>query len=143
MFFLFFSFFNISIIYKDELPQTKNKFKFSLNGNRFWWYQWRRKSGGNLENGKAPFKKARELVLYLWIYLKRLIHLTYSFTDNFLSSIPVSEWLIFCCGNFLLHQQKNENDKKTSSLDENQPKSVCQKNDKKYMQTWSSKTSKL
>ena len=32
--------------------------------------------------------------------------LPYSFTDNFLSPIPVSDWLIFCCGNSILFQKK-------------------------------------
>ena len=32
----------------------------------------------------------------------------YSSTDNLLSPIPipVSDWLIFCCGNLMLHQKK-------------------------------------
>ena len=32
--------------------------------------------------------------------------LTYNYTDNFLSPIPVSDWLIFCCGNAILQQKK-------------------------------------
>ena len=28
------------------------------------------------------------------------------FTDNFLSPNPVSDWLIFCCGNLILYQKK-------------------------------------
>ena len=45
--------------------------------------------------------------------------LTYSFTDNFLSSIAVFDWLIFCCGNLILHQKRNENDKITNFLIKN------------------------
>ena len=30
----------------------------------------------------------------------------YSSTNNFFSPIPVSDWLIFCCRNFILHQKK-------------------------------------
>ena len=29
-----------------------------------------------------------------------------SSTDNFLSSVPVSDWIIFCCGNLILHQKR-------------------------------------
>ena len=28
------------------------------------------------------------------------------FYGNFLSSVPVSDWLIFCCGNSILHKKK-------------------------------------
>ena len=39
--------------------------------------------------------------------------LTYISTGNFLSLIPVSDWLIFCGGILILNQKKrNENDKK-------------------------------
>ena len=49
----------------------------------------------------------------------------YSSTDNFLSPVPVSDWLIFCCGNSMLYQKKNENDKNTIFLMKNQmPKSI-------------------
>ena len=34
--------------------------------------------------------------------LKILLCVVYSSTDNFLSPIPVSVWLIFCCGNLIL-----------------------------------------
>ena len=33
---------------------------------------------------------------------------TYSTTDNFLSPIPVSDWLILCYGNMILHQKKKK-----------------------------------
>ena len=33
---------------------------------------------------------------------------TYSSTDNFLPHIPVSDWLIFCFGNSILHQKKTK-----------------------------------
>ena len=33
-------------------------------------------------------------------------HFVYSSTDNFLSPIPVSHWLIFYCRNLVLYQQK-------------------------------------
>ena len=42
--------------------------------------------------------------------------LTYSFTDNFLSPIAIFDWLIFCCGNLILHQIRNENNKITNLL---------------------------
>ena len=34
------------------------------------------------------------------------INLTQSSTGNFLSPIPVSDWLIFCCENSKLYQKK-------------------------------------
>ena len=41
--------------------------------------------------------------------------LSYSSTDNFLSLIPVSDWSIFCCGNFILHQKKEWEWEKTKN----------------------------
>ena len=38
--------------------------------------------------------------------------LVYSSTDNFLSPVPVFDWLIFCCANLILYQKRNDNDKK-------------------------------
>ena len=32
--------------------------------------------------------------------------LTCSYTNNFLSPIPVFDRLIFCCGNLIIHQKK-------------------------------------
>ena len=37
--------------------------------------------------------------------------LPYSSTDNFLSPIPGFDWLIFCCGNSILHQKKRKKKK--------------------------------
>ena len=34
------------------------------------------------------------------------IFITYIFTDNFLSPILVSDSLVFCCGNLMLHEKK-------------------------------------
>ena len=47
---------------------------------------------------------------------------TYSSTDNFLSPIPVSGWLIFCCGNLILYQKRNENNKNATFLMQNKKK---------------------
>ena len=49
---------------------------------------------------------------------------SYSATDNFLSPVPVPDWLIFSYWNSILHQKKrkkrNENDKNTNFFDEKQ-----------------------
>ena len=43
-----------------------------------------------------------------------------SSTDNFLSPILISGWLIFCCGNLILHQRvRNQNDKNGSFMMKN------------------------
>ena len=57
-----------------------------------------------------------------------------SSTDNFLSPIPVSDWLIYCCGNLILIKEGNENDKDINFLMKNN------KQNKKclYMYTYSS-----
>ena len=34
-------------------------------------------------------------------------------TEKFLLLIPVSDCLIFCCANLILHKKRNENDKNT------------------------------
>ena len=49
-----------------------------------------------------------------------------SSTDNFLSPIPISDWLIFCWENLMLHKKRTENDK-THFFDEKQKnaKKVC------------------
>ena len=41
---------------------------------------------------------------------KRLFFKKISFTDNFLTPIPVSDWLIFCCRK-IISKKRNENDK--------------------------------
>ena len=38
-------------------------------------------------------------------------YFAYSSTDNFLSLIPISDWLIFCRGKLMLHKKRNQNDK--------------------------------
>ena len=48
----------------------------------------------------------------------------YSFTKNSLSPVPVSDWLIFCWGNLILHQKRNKNDKYTISFHEKQLKNA-------------------
>ena len=40
----------------------------------------------------------------------------YSSTDNFLSPILISDWLIFFFGNLILCQKRNENDKNTNFM---------------------------
>ena len=42
----------------------------------------------------------------LLIFSKSILYekLSYSSTDNFLSPIPVSDWLIVCCWNSIIHQ---------------------------------------
>ena len=40
----------------------------------------------------------------------------YGSTDNLGPPIPVSDWLIFCRGNFIFHQKGNENDKNTNFM---------------------------
>ena len=58
--------------------------------------------------------------------------LTYSSTDNFLSPIWVFHWLIFCCGNSILHQIRNKNDKNTKFLIKATKK--CEESICKYME---------
>ena len=47
------------------------------------------------------------LVLFKTKNNEAIFFYMYSFTDNFLSPSPVSNWLLFCCENLILHQ-KNE-----------------------------------
>ena len=52
--------------------------------------------------------------------LSVIVFVAYGSTDNFLLPIPVSDWLILCCGNLILHQKnKNKNDKNTIFLMKN------------------------
>ena len=56
-----------------------------------------------------------------------MFYVTHSSADNFLSPIPVSDWLIFFCGNLILHQKIRKNDTemkmiKTHFFDEKQHK---------------------
>lgn len=46
---------------------------------------------------------------------------SYSLTDN-LSPILVFDWLMFYCGNLILYQRRNENDKSTIFLTKNNKK---------------------
>ena len=54
-------------------------------------------------------------------HIGQKMQLAYSSTDSFLASIPVSDWLIFCCGNLILYKKRNENDK-NKFFDEKQQK---------------------
>ena len=45
-----------------------------------------------------------------------------SSTDNFLPPIPISDWLIFCCRNLILHEKKNWKWQKHKSYDKNKRK---------------------
>ena len=45
-----------------------------------------------------------------------------SFSDNFLSPIPVSDRLMFYSGNLILYQKRNENDKSTTFFMKNNQK---------------------
>ena len=36
--------------------------------------------------------------------------------DNFLPSIPFSDWLILCCGNLILYQKRDKKDKSTNFI---------------------------
>ena len=47
----------------------------------------------------------------MWDTYREKVIYTYTSTDNSLSSIPVSDLLIFCCGNLILIKKINENDK--------------------------------
>ena len=58
---------------------------------------------------------------------------TYSCTDNILSPIPVSDWLIFCCGNAI--KKGNEIDKNKHFLMKNK------KMPKNFMEIWCSNLS--
>ena len=48
------------------------------------------------------------------------------FFDHSVQPISVSDWLIFCCGNWILPQKRNENDERNKFYDEKQYKE-CQK----------------
>ena len=53
----------------------------------------------------------------------------HSSTDNFLSTVLVSDWLIFCCENLIVHQKKNENDKNKFFDEKQQDKKNAKKVD--------------
>ena len=42
--------------------------------------------------------------------------LLHTVSDNLLSPVSITDWLIFCCGNLILHQKGNEKDKNRSFL---------------------------
>ena len=45
----------------------------------------------------------------------------YISTESFLLPIPVSDWLIFCCGNLIVFKKRNENDKQINFEMKNNP----------------------
>ena len=57
------------------------------------------------------FEKCNTSLIYFDDVILEIYYLCNS-TDNFLSPIPVSDWLIFCCGNLILHQKKEQKIKK-------------------------------
>ena len=51
--------------------------------------------------------KCHYYCIFFWILLwRRSSSDTYSPSDNFFSPTAVSDWLIFCCGDFILHPKK-------------------------------------
>lgn len=52
------------------------------------------------------------------IVLEPQFILKYNSSDNFLSPVPVFEWLIFCCGNLKFHSKSHENNKNPFFLKE-------------------------
>ena len=46
----------------------------------------------------------------------------YSSTDNFLSPIRISDWLIFCCENLIRYQKKEMKYDKNTIFDKNDKK---------------------
>ena len=56
---------------------------------------------------------------------------TYNSTDSAGPPIHTSDWLIFCCGNLILHQKRNENDKNTNFAMKKQKKTKTKKKAKK------------
>ena len=60
---------------------------------------------------KSPLDARRKLNSGRLMYV-----LLYNSTDNFLSPIPVFDWLIFCCGNSILHQKKEKKEKETKTI---------------------------
>ena len=65
---------------------------------------------GQTHQVSAQFSRNIKYSLYTMLFLSNTKHYeaiffyTYSSTYSFLSPIPVSDWLIFCCGNSILHQ---------------------------------------
>ena len=59
------------------------------------------------------------------IKIRRILsNVTHSSTDNFLSPIPFSISLIFCCGNLILHRKNKRKCKNTNFYHEKQQKNV-------------------
>ena len=48
----------------------------------------------------------------------------YNSTDSWKLPIHVSDWLILCCGNLILHKKRNENHKKHKFYNEKQQKNA-------------------
>ena len=65
---------------------------------------------GQTHQVSAQFSRNIKYSLYAMLFLSNtknyeaIFFYTYSSTYSFLSPIPVSDWLIFCCGNLILHQ---------------------------------------
>ena len=58
--------------------------------------------------------------VHVCIFLTLNFDVTYSSTDNFLSSNPVYDWLTFCCANLILYQKKEMKMIKKRFFDEKQ-----------------------
>ena len=62
-----------------------------------------------------------------------IFNYAYSCTDSFLSLLQVSEWLMFCSGNLILHQNRNENEKNTNYLKQQQQQQQQKKSKINYV----------
>ena len=59
---------------------------------------------------------------------REVLGLTYSFTDNSRPPVPVSDWLILCCGNLVLHQKKKKKKRNEKFYDKKQQKKMPKTN---------------
>ena len=64
---------------------------------------------------------------------------TSSSTDNFWSPIPISDWLISCCGNLIIYQKGKKN-KKDKYFDEKQQKKAKKVKIKQRSLLWTRST---
>ena len=87
---------------------------------KFFWFH--RRTWKKSRSDRSCLILLKLLVLYLVSIAGNIQTVAQSSTDIWTPPIHVSDWLICCCENLIIYQERNENDKKTNFMTKNSKK---------------------
>ena len=110
------------------LPPSTKKLNLNFPCSYAMTQLWRSLLSASSPNISSVFKEFKQS-LYTMLFLSHtkihdtIFFYTYSSTDSLLSPVPVFNWFIFCCGNLILRQKKENKQKwlNYKFYDEKQP----------------------